>query len=159
MSQKSGERRKELSRKRRRREQSLKLRAKETKPSHKKKQANGGSHNWIVTIFSRRPTDHFPGLGGHTAKAFLYIPGLKARLLFADRKAHPVYEHLKEKKKFNMKDENGPVFPNNDYRISNWCDSNRDIIEALMDSKELLKKTRELIYQEGNEGELKCGKS
>ncbi len=37
MSQKSGERRKELARKRRRREQSLKLRAKETKPSKKKK--------------------------------------------------------------------------------------------------------------------------
>ena len=58
-----------------------------------------------------------------------------------------------------MKGENGPAFPNSDYRISNQCDSNRDIIEALMDLKELLKKTRELIYQEGNEGELKCGKS
>ncbi len=59
-----------------------------------------------------------------------------------------------------MKDENGPAFPNSDYRRSNWCDSNRDIIEALMDSKELLKKTRELIYQNENEkeGELKCGK-
>jgi hypothetical protein len=57
-----------------------------------------------------------------------------------------------------MKDENGPAFPNSDYRRSNWCDSNRDIIEALMDSKELLEKTRELIYQEEKEGELKCGK-
>jgi len=37
MSQHSGERRKELDRKRRRREESLKLRAKETKPLHKKK--------------------------------------------------------------------------------------------------------------------------
>ncbi len=58
-----------------------------------------------------------------------------------------------------MKDENGLAFPNIDYRRSNWCDSNRDIIEALMGSKELLKKTRELIYQEGKEDELKCGKS
>ena len=58
-----------------------------------------------------------------------------------------------------MKDENGLAFPNSDDRRSNWCDSNRDIIEALMDSKELLKKTRELIYQEGKDGELKCGKS
>ena len=74
-------------------------------------------------------------------------------------KARPFYEHFKQKRNFNMKDENGSAFPNSDYRISNWCDSNRDIIEALMDSKELLKKTRELIYQEGNEGELKCGKS
>jgi len=37
MSQKSGERRKELARKRRRREQSLKLRAKENKASSRKK--------------------------------------------------------------------------------------------------------------------------
>jgi hypothetical protein len=37
MSQKSGERRKELARKRRRREQSLKIRAKEKKASGKKK--------------------------------------------------------------------------------------------------------------------------
>jgi hypothetical protein len=37
MSQHSGERRKELDRKRRRREESLKLRAKETKPLHKKR--------------------------------------------------------------------------------------------------------------------------
>lgn len=58
-----------------------------------------------------------------------------------------------------MKDENGSVFPNNDYRRRNWCDSNRDIIEVLMASKELLKKTRELIYQEIRDGELKCGKS
>jgi hypothetical protein len=58
-----------------------------------------------------------------------------------------------------MKDENGQAFPNNDYRISDWCGSNHDIIEALMNSKELLKKTRELIYQEGKEGGLKCGKS
>ena len=58
-----------------------------------------------------------------------------------------------------MKDENGQTFPNSDYRLSNWCDSNRDIIEALMNSKELLKKTRELIYQEGKDVELKCGKS
>jgi hypothetical protein len=74
-------------------------------------------------------------------------------------KARLIHEHLKQKRNFNMKDENCPAFPNSDYRITNWCDSNRDIIEALMDSKELLKKTRELIYQEGNEGELKCGKS
>jgi hypothetical protein len=58
-----------------------------------------------------------------------------------------------------MKDENGQAFPHSDYRISNWCETNRDIIEALMNSKELLIKTRELIYQEGNEGESKCGKS
>jgi len=58
-----------------------------------------------------------------------------------------------------MKDENGQAFPNSDYRISNWCETNRDIIEALMNSKELLIRTRELIYQEGNEGESKCGKS
>ena len=37
MSQKSGERRKELARKRRRREQSVKLRATEKKPASKKK--------------------------------------------------------------------------------------------------------------------------
>jgi len=37
MSQHSGERRKELDRKRRRRKESLSLRAKETKPSAKKK--------------------------------------------------------------------------------------------------------------------------
>jgi hypothetical protein len=37
MSQKSGERRKELGRKRRRREQSLKIRAQEAKASRKKK--------------------------------------------------------------------------------------------------------------------------
>lgn len=58
-----------------------------------------------------------------------------------------------------MKDENGQAFPNSDYRRSNWCDTNRDIIEALMDSKELLKKTRELIYNEVKEDESKCGKS
>jgi hypothetical protein len=58
-----------------------------------------------------------------------------------------------------MKDENGQAFPNSDYRRSNWCDSNHDIIEVLMDSKELLIKTRELIYQEAKDGELKCGKS
>ena len=58
-----------------------------------------------------------------------------------------------------MKDENGHGCHNNDYRRIAWCDSNRDIIEVLMESKELLKKTRELIYQEGNEGALKCGKS
>jgi hypothetical protein len=58
-----------------------------------------------------------------------------------------------------MKDESGQAFSNSDYRRSNWCESNRDIIDALMDSKELLKKTRELIYQEGKEAELKCGKS
>jgi hypothetical protein len=43
-----------------------------------------------------------------------------------------------------MKDENGPAFPNSDYRRSNGCGSNRDIIEALMDSKELLKKKENL---------------
>jgi len=37
MSQHSGERRKELDRKRRRREENLKIRAKEAKPLHKKK--------------------------------------------------------------------------------------------------------------------------
>lgn len=58
-----------------------------------------------------------------------------------------------------MKDENGQAFPNSDYRRSNWCDTNRDIIEALMDSKALLKKTRELIYNEVKEDESKCGKS
>jgi len=58
-----------------------------------------------------------------------------------------------------MKDENGQAFPNSDFRRSNWCESNRDIIDALMDSKELLKKTRELIYQNGKEDELECGKS
>jgi len=58
-----------------------------------------------------------------------------------------------------MKDENGQAFLHSDYRRNNWCDSNRDIIDALMNSKELLKKTRELIYQAGKEGELKCGKS
>jgi hypothetical protein len=73
--------------------------------------------------------------------------------------ARPVYEHLKQKGDLNVKDENGPAFPISDYRRRNWCDSNRDIIEALMDSKELLKKTRELIYQEAKDGELKCGKS
>lgn len=52
-----------------------------------------------------------------------------------------------------MKDENGHAFPISDSRKSNWCESNRDIIEALMDSKELLKKTRELIYQEAKEDE------
>jgi hypothetical protein len=39
-----------------------------------------------------------------------------------------------------MKDENGPAFPNSDYRRSNWCDSNRDIIEALMASKNCSRK-------------------
>jgi hypothetical protein len=58
-----------------------------------------------------------------------------------------------------MKDANGPEFLNQDYRKRNWCESNRDIIEALMESKELLKKTRELIYQAGKDGESKCGKS
>ncbi len=57
-----------------------------------------------------------------------------------------------------MKDENGQAFLHSDYRRNNWCDSNRDVIEALMDSKELLRKTRELIYREETKGELKCGK-
>lgn len=97
MSQKSGERRKELARKRRRREQSLKLRAKETKPLHKKKQENDGNHNGMDgDNVTPRPLDHFPGLGGHTAKFF---------------------------------------------------------------SDVFVLKTRELIYQEAKDGELKCGKS
>ncbi len=56
-----------------------------------------------------------------------------------------------------MKGENGQAFPLGDYRRSNWCDTNRDIIDALMDSKELLRKTRELIYQEAKDGELNVG--
>jgi hypothetical protein len=47
-----------------------------------------------------------------------------------------------------MKNENSPGLQKSDYRRNAWCDTNRDIIEALMDSKELLKKTRELIYKE-----------
>lgn len=58
-----------------------------------------------------------------------------------------------------MKDGNGHAFLHGDYRRNNWCDSNRDIIDALMKSKDLLKKTRELIYRAGKEGDLKCGKS
>lgn len=46
-----------------------------------------------------------------------------------------------------MKDENGSAFPNNDYRRRNWCDSNRDIIEVLMASKELLKKQENLYIK------------
>ena len=46
-----------------------------------------------------------------------------------------------------MKDENGQAFPNSDYRRSNWCNSNRDLIEALMDSKELLKKQENLYIK------------
>jgi len=38
-----------------------------------------------------------------------------------------------------MNDENGQGIQKSDYRRSNWCDSNRDIIDALMESKELLK--------------------
>ncbi len=57
-----------------------------------------------------------------------------------------------------MKDEDGQPLLHSDYRRSNWCDINRDIIEALMGSKELLKKTRELIYQEETKGESQCGK-
>jgi hypothetical protein len=58
-----------------------------------------------------------------------------------------------------MKDENGQDLPISDSRRNNWCESNRDIIEALMNSKELLIKTRELIYQQIKDGELTCGKS
>jgi len=47
-----------------------------------------------------------------------------------------------------MKDESCQGLQKSDYRRIAWCDSNRDIIEVLMDSKELLKKTRELIYKE-----------
>jgi hypothetical protein len=38
---------------------------------------------------------------------------------------------------FKMKDDG--VCPNTDYRKANWCDANRDIIAALMESKELLR--------------------
>ena len=46
-----------------------------------------------------------------------------------------------------MKDENGSAFPNNDYRRRNWCDSNRDIIEVLMASKEYSKKQENLYIK------------
>jgi hypothetical protein len=46
-----------------------------------------------------------------------------------------------------MKDENAQGFQKSDYSRITWCDSNRDIIEALMESKELLKETRKLIHK------------
>ena len=51
-------------------------------------------------------------------------------------------------KELTMKDKNTQGVQKSDYRRNAWCNTNRDIIEALMDSKELLKKTRELIYKE-----------
>jgi hypothetical protein len=47
-----------------------------------------------------------------------------------------------------MKNKNSQGSQKSDYRRNASCHTNRDIIEALMDSKELLKKTRELIYKE-----------
>lgn len=58
-----------------------------------------------------------------------------------------------------MKDENGQTLPMSGSRSSNRRETNRDIIEALMNSKELLIKTRELIYQQIKDGVLTCGKS
>lgn len=45
---------------------------------------------------------------------------------------------------------NQDVFCSED-RMINWCNSNRNIIEALMSSKELFKQTIELICQVGKE--------
>jgi hypothetical protein len=47
-----------------------------------------------------------------------------------------------------MKDKNTQGLQKSDCRRNACCDTNRDIIEALMDSKELLKQTRELIYKQ-----------
>ena len=45
-----------------------------------------------------------------------------------------------------MKDDDS-VFPNKDYNRVNWCNANSDTIDALMESKELLRQVREFIYQ------------
>jgi len=58
-----------------------------------------------------------------------------------------------------MGEVNRSAVQDRNYKREAWLNSNDDIIDALMESKELLKKTRELIYQEGRAGELKCGKS
>ena len=55
---------------------------------------------------------------------------------------------------FKMKDDDS-VSPISDYRRVNWYNANSDIIDALIESKELLIQVRELIYQ--HKGDLKEG--
>jgi len=46
-----------------------------------------------------------------------------------------------------MAEVNRSTIQNRNFKRETWINSNNDIIDALMESKELLKETRELIYK------------